>query len=219
MSTVIITCSNMSHHVDVAQKKEGTCYPVIELDSKLHAEPKDMRAKLFETMRELPEEVDLVLLSMGHCGGSVSEEPFPVKTIMPKVDDCITLLLHLDEQWFPNLKKGGHMYLTDKIQGDLSIHEIYTNLQDRYGEKKGKKIFDIWFDSYKSVDIIDTGAYDSYDEEYLEIAQRDAAMIDCPVCHVPGSNLLLEKLVSGRHDHQFLIVEKGTVLHEEDFII
>lgn len=219
MSTVIITCSNVRYHIDWAQEKEHTSYPVIELDSRLHAEPKDMRAKLFKTMRTLPESVDLVLLSMGMCGGSAAKEPFPVKTVMPKVDDCITLLLHTDDRWFPNLKKGGHLYLTDKIQGDLSVWNIRENLIEQYGEKKGLRIFDIWFDSYKSVDIIDTGVYDSYDKEYLRIAEEEAAMINCPVCHVPGSNHLLEKLVGGRWDHQFLVIEKGRVLYDEDFLI
>lgn len=219
MSTVIITCSNVRYHIDRAQEKEHTSYPVIELDSRLHVEPKDMRAKLFETMGTLPESVDLVLLSMGMCGGSAAKEPFPVKTVMPKVDDCITLLLHTDDRWFPNLKKGGHLYLTDKIQGDLSVRNIRENLIEQYGEKKGLRIFDIWFDSYKSVDVIDTGVYDSYDKEYLRIAEAEAAMINCPVCHVPGSNHLLEKLVGGRWDHQFLVVEKGRVLYDEDFLI
>ena len=217
MSTVLITCSNMSDHVKAAQEKEGTDYPIIELDSKLHAEPKDMRAKLFETLETLPKDVDLVLLSMGHCGGSVAERPMPVKLVMPKVDDCITLLLHTDDKWFPNLKEGGHLYLTDKVQGDLSIESIHDSLIDRYGEKKGMRIFDILFDSYRSVDIIDTGAYDSYAPAYLDAAARNAALIDCPVCHVPGSNLLLEKLVGGRWDHQFIIAEKGRILREEDF--
>ena len=178
-----------------------------------------LRAKLFETMETLPESVDLVLLSMGICGGSAAKEPFPVKTVMPKVDDCITLLLHTDDRWFPNLKKGGHLYLTDKIQGDLSVRNIRENLIEQYGEKKGLRIFDIWFDSYKSVDVIDTGVYDSYDREYLRIAEEEAAMINCPVCHVPGSNHLLEKLVGGRWDHQFLVVKKGRVLYDEDFLI
>jgi hypothetical protein len=53
MSTILITCSNMSDHVRAAQEKEGTDYPVIELDSKLHAEPRDMRARLFETLETL----------------------------------------------------------------------------------------------------------------------------------------------------------------------
>lgn len=216
MSTVLITCSNMSNHVKAAQEKEGTNYPVIELDSKLHAEPKDMRAKLFETLEELPEDVDLVLLSMGMCGGSVAERPMPIKVVMPKVDDCITLLLHTGDDWYPNLKEGGHLYLTDR--DDLSVENILKSVMEKYGEKKGKLLFDIWFDSYRSVDIIDTGAYDSYAPEYLESAERSAALINCPLCHVPGSNRLLEKLVGGRWDHQFLIVEKGGILREEDFL-
>ncbi len=216
MSTILITCSNMSDHVKAAQGKEGTNYPVIELDSKLHAEPKDMRAKLFETLENLPEDVDLVLLSMGLCGGSVSERPLPVKLVMPKVDDCITLLLHLGDDWYPNLKEGGHLYLTDKR--DLSVESVYDSVIEKYGEKKGKRIFEIWFDSYRSVDIIDTGVYDSYAPEYLEAAKRSADLIDCPICHVPGSNHLLEKLVGGRWDHQFIIAPKGCVLKEEDFL-
>lgn len=99
------------------------------------------------------------------------------------------------------------------------MRNIRENLIEQYGEKKGLRIFDIWFDSYKSVDVIDTGVYDCYDKEYLRIAEEEAAMINCPVCHVPGSNHLREKLVGGRWDHQFLVVEKGRVLYDEDFLI
>ena len=45
---------------------------------------------------------------------------------------------------------------------------------------------------------------------------RDS-LIHCPLIYVPGSNLLLEKLVSGKWDHQFLIAEKGRVLAKTDF--
>lgn len=219
MDTVIITCSNLTRHLQAAQQKEHTNYPIIELDSKLHAEPKDMRAKLFETLRNLPAETELALLSIGHCGGSLTDFTLPVKVVAPKVDDCITLLLHTDDRWFPNLKKGGHLYLTDTSQGNLSVPNIYNNLVEQYGPKKGKRIFDVWFESYRYVDIIDTGVYDSYDPVYLAHAEEDAAMIHSQVCHVPGSNHLLEKLVGGRWDHQFVIKEKGEAFYQEDFLL
>ena len=38
-----------------------------------------------------------------------------------------------------------------------------------------------------------------------------------PYQYVPGSNIILEKLVSGKWDDQFLIIEKGGVMTEEDF--
>ncbi len=219
MTAIIMTCSSLRRHVDAAQKKENTSYEVYELDSKLHAEPKEMRAAVFEAMGKLPGQVDTVLLSMGLCGGSVSERPLPVRVVMPKVDDCITLLMHTDDKWYPNLKRGGHMYLTDTVDSDLSIVNIRRQLVERYGEKKGFMVFDIWFASYKSVDIIDTGVYDCYSRDYVAKAKANADLIQCPVCYVEGSNLLLEKLVSGRWDHQFLIGEAGDTFREEDFVL
>ena len=81
MAGIIMTCSSLRRHVDAAQKKENTAYEVYELDSRLHAEPKEMRAAVFEAMKNLPEQVDTVLLSMGLCGGSVSERPLPVRAV------------------------------------------------------------------------------------------------------------------------------------------
>ncbi len=138
---------------------------------------------------------------------------------MPKVDDCITLLMHTDNNWYPNLKRSGHMYLTDTVDSDLSIINIRNRLVERYGEKKGLMVFDIWFESYKSVDIIDTGVYDCYSGDYVTRAKANADLIQCPICYVEGSNLLLEKLVSGRWDHQFLIGEAGDTFREEDFVL
>lgn len=38
---------------------------------------------------------------------------------MPKVDDCITLLMHTDEKFHYNLKEVGHFYLTEKQRFDV----------------------------------------------------------------------------------------------------
>ena len=111
------------------------------------------------------------------------------------------------------------MYLTDTVDSDLSIINIRNRLVERYGEKKGLMVFDIWFESYKSVDIIDTGVYDCYSSDYVTRAKANADLIQCPICYVEGSNLLLEKLVSGRWDHQFLIGEAGDLFREEDFVL
>ena len=100
---------------------------------------------------------------MGLCGGSVSDIPLPRNIVIPKVDDCITLLMHTDDRWYANLKKCGHLYLT--------------------------------------------------------CAENSASLINCPLAFVPGSNIILEKLVSGRWDSQFIIASAGDVLHKEDFNI
>lgn len=219
MRTIIISCGFLRHHVDAAQQKMNTHYEVVEMDTTLHAEPKDMRAALWETMENLDDEIDRVLIAMGLCGGSVSELPLPKNIVIPRVDDCITMLMHTDDTWYPNLKESGHMYLADDIDGKLSIPKIHDNLMEKYGEKKGKRIFDVWFESYRYVDIIDTGFYDCHSSDYIEKAKASADLIHSQVQYVNGSNILLEKLVSGRWDEQFIVAKKGTILLKEDFFL
>jgi hypothetical protein len=110
------------------------------------------------------------------------------------------------------------MYLADDIDGKLSVPKIYAEQLEKYGEKKGKRLFDIWFESYRYVDIIDTGCYDCHCEAYVSKAEESAKLIHSQVQFVEGSNILLEKLVSGRWDEQFIVAEKGQVLEKEDFL-
>lgn len=56
------------------------------------------------------------------------------------------------------------------------------------------------------MDIIDNGLYDCYDPDYVERAQADADRIHAELDFVAGSNILPEKLVSGKWDSQFLVV-------------
>lgn len=217
MNTVILSCGNLLRHVEAAQQKMNTNHEVVELDTRLHEFPEKMRKTIDEALRGLDAAVDTVLMAMGLCGGSVSDFPLPKRLVIPRVDDCITLLLHTDETWHANLKSGGHLYLTDTVDDLMSTENILKSLTEKYG-KKGKRVFDMWFKDYRSVDIIDTGVYDCYGPEYMEKARKNAELINCPLTHVAGSNLLLEKLVSGRWDHQFLIGEKGQTLRMQDFI-
>ena len=82
--------------------------------------------------------------------------------------------------WHPNLKECGHLYLTDTVDGVFSVENIRSNLVERYGEEKGLRIFGVWFDSYRSVDIIDTGIYDCRSPDYTAAAQRSAELIGLP---------------------------------------
>ena len=43
-------------------------------------------------------------------------------------------------------------------------------------------------------------------------------MIHSKLGYVPGSNILLEKLVSGRWDEQFVILEPGETFYNDQFI-
>lgn len=78
-------------------------------------------------------------------------------------------------------------------------------------------IFNMYFEHYYHLDIIDNGLYDCYDLKYVERAQADVERIHAQLDFVPGSNILLEKLVSGKWDEQFFIVQPNTTITHRKF--
>lgn len=216
--TVILACSAMSIHVAAAQKTMNTDFPVIEVDSSLHENPSKMRQKIIETLEQMEKSIDTALVAMGFCGGSWEDIATDKRIVIPRVDDCITLLLHTDDTWYPNLKQCGHLYLRDDIEGKFSPKSIKKNLCSQYGDSEGSFVFRTWFGSYTNADIIDTGAYDCHSEAYLLEAMENADLMEATLDYVPGSNLILEKLVSGRWDQQFLVIEPGNTVSNMDFV-
>ena len=216
--TVILACSAMSLHVAAAQKTMKTDFPVIEVDSSFHENPSKMRQKIIETLEQMEKSIDTVLVAMGFCGGSWEDIATDKRIVIPRVDDCITLLLHTDDTWYPNLKQCGHLYLRDDIEGKFSPKSIKKNLCSQYGDSEGSFVFRTWFGSYTNADIFDTGAYDCHSEAYMLEAMENADLMEATLDYVPGSNLILEKLVSGRWDQQFLVIEPGNTVSNMDFV-
>lgn len=214
--TSILTCKTLKTYVDSAQEKMGTSYPVIEMDNKLHEFPNRLWDEVIESINKMPEEVDTVLFAMGMCGGATLNVTFPRNVVIPRVDDCITLLMHTDDTARCNLKEGGHFYVMDHPM--MSLKNVRDSLVDKYGEKKASRIMKIWFDSYVSLDVIDTGLYDSYSTEFQAKVEEEASIVNLPIAHVPGSNHILEKLVSGKWDEQFIKIQKGNKMNLEEFI-
>lgn len=218
MNAIILACSSLQIHIDAAQTKMKTSYPMVLVDRKYHKDPKEMRRQVIKTIQNMHPEVDTILVAMGFCGGSWDEMVFEKRIVIPKVDDCITVLLHTDDEWHPNLKKAGHFYLSDSGTDEYSPIPMQQELCEKCGEEVGMEVFHSWFQSYTDVDIIDTGEYDCYAQEYVAEAQKNADLIRCQLNYVKGSNLLLEKLVSGRWDQQFLVAEPGQLISYQDFV-
>ena len=215
--TIILSCSSLLLHVEAAQTKMHTRFPVITLDRRFHAEPTQMRSRIIETLGSFPASCETVLVAMGYCGGSWNHILLSRRVVVPKVDDCITLLLHTDDTPHGNLKEPGHMYFRDCDTGAYSIEGMKEEICRTYGTEFGTSIFGSWFQNYTNADIIDTGVYDCYSEEYVTEAQKNADLIRCSLGYVEGSNRILEKLVSGQWDAQFVVLESGQEMTEQDF--
>ncbi len=217
MGTIILSCSSLEDYVDAAQKKQNTNYPIVYLDRKYHMEPQVMKEKIMEAEKELPDMFDTVLVAMGFCGGSWDQVTFSRKTVIPRVDDCISLLLQKTDTYISNLKEPGHMYMVEIDPDDFDMEKILTDIPELYQGFDSQELYHMFFDNYRYLDIVDTGLNDCYSEEYAMKAQKNADLMNVAVNYVEGSNHLLEKLVSGQWDEQFLVAEPGHLIRHADF--
>ena len=216
-STCIVCCDSLLSHLEAAQVKMGTKCPIYTLDRALHSQPQNMRQSLLDVLNALPESITTVLIAMGYCGGSLDNICTRLQLVIPNLDDCITMLLTKTDAQEGNLKQRGHMYFRDSECGGVNVQRMLDNLRQEYGMERGTGIFGMWFADYTHADIIDTGVFDCYEESYVESIQKQADLIRCELGYVEGSNRILEKLVSGQWDEQFLIVPPGTVLTKSTF--
>ena len=93
MNCVILSCSTLTDYVQAAQETCHTDFPVVFLDRRYHVEPNRMRAHILEMLQNLPDEIDTVLVAMGFCGGSWQDVICAKRLVIPRVDDCVSLVV------------------------------------------------------------------------------------------------------------------------------
>ena len=218
--TVILTCSSLERYVKRAQEKMHTNYPIIVIDRIYHVEPATMKTVIWQELEKRKRKPDTILAAMGFCGGVWDQVRAQVRTVIPRVDDCVSLLLATDDRYIPNRKESGHLYLYEDEPEKFSVLSLLKDYRKASKEFQGldeETLFHMWFDQYYFLDIIDTGYNDCYELAYAEQAQKNADMIHAALDYVQGSNRILEKLVSGELDEQFLVAEHGHLIRHGDF--
>ena len=220
VNAVILACSSLEKYVAAAQEKMKTDYPVITIDRAYHAEPEDMKKRIEEMIAGLPEEVDTVLVAMAFCGGAWDHVTVSKRVVIPKADDCVSILLHTGEETEANLKESGHLYIYEQNPADFGAVRLMNDsslIGEEYRNIDREMLMHMWFDQYHHMDIIDTGYNDCYTEAYAAAAQEQADQIGAELDYTAGSNTILEKLVSGKWETQFIVAEAGKLIRHADF--
>ena len=168
INAVIIACSALKTHLDAAQASMGTDHPVIWIDRRLDEDPQAMKEYILQKIALIPQGTDTLLLAFGACGGCWEGVSSAYRMVIPKVDDCVTMMLHCGDTAGFNLKQPGHQYIMGPEFDDFSLEGIMKKLCMKYGGPAGNSLFYTWFSDYTNVDIIDTGTYGCYEEDFVE---------------------------------------------------
>jgi hypothetical protein len=217
VNAVVISCSLLVPFVEAAQKARGTSWPVIPIDRSYHLEPAEMKRVIADHIGGLDPSIDTVLVSQGFCGGVWDHVTASRRTVIPRVDDCVSLLLATDDENIPNRKESCHLYI---VEPDPEDFDPFIALKDKPADLDGfddEMLFHYYFDPYGHVDIVDSGVTDCYSIDYVEAAQKCADRVNAELGYVEGSNLMLEKLVAGEWDEQFIVAQPGDLIRHGTF--
>jgi hypothetical protein len=138
--------------------------------------------------------------------------------VVPKTDDCIAIFLGSCNAYKEQSKKEpGTYYLTKGwIEvGDTPFDE-HKLLVERYGKEKAERMTKMLLKNYKRLAFINTGNYEI--DRYRETSKKIAKEFDLNFEEIPGSSALVEKMIFGPWDEEFLVVQPGQVISYQDFV-
>jgi hypothetical protein len=195
--------------------------PRTYLPQGLHRTPGKMPAAIQEVVDTLPAEVGLVILGYGLCSnGIVGVAARSAALLVPKVHDCIALLLGSRERYEAEVAAcPGTYYITAgwAKYGRTSLTAYKEEYLPKYGEEDARYISHECLKHYKRVALIDHGAGDM--AVGRAHAQEFAETFGMSCVEIPGSLDYLRRLVRGPWDDtDFLVLPPGTSVSAEPYL-
>ena len=215
---ILIACAMLEDEVRSAWDKYGRGMRIMWVDRGYHENPDTLRARLQQMINEAERlGATEILLAIGLCGnGVVGLVAQHAKLVIPRFDDCINLMLFEGERTCRGLAQAGILYLTRGWAHDATLitgqREAYAR---KYGERRADRLMKAMWGAYRAVSLIDNGCYDI--DEVQEYAQKCADILEVGVQVDPGSNDIMDKLMSGNWDSDILVSGPGQPIAQEDF--
>lgn len=199
MNTKIIACETLREEFTFLLNETGIDFEVIWIESGLHNYPDKLHNRLQETIDGL-EDCDRVILLFGRCGNSIANlKNSNFTLIIPKVDDCISLLMGSDERRQNYFRENAAYYLTEGwMRGERNLWVEYTYSVEKYGEETARSIAEMMFGNYRTLALLDTGVNPI--EELMKETQIIEETLGLRRTIVPASLDYMRQLLTGSWD-------------------
>ena len=189
-----------------------------ELEAQLHVNPERLKEALRAAVAAADRPGATIVLGYGLCSNSVLGLKTEQATlVVPRVDDCIAMMLGSNEAFAAQSEKAcGTYYLAkaylEECDTILSEHE---KLIEKRGLERAERMMRLLLAHYTRIVLIDTGRYDlgPYRARVAAFAER----FDLAVEDVPGTTRILDALVAGGWDDDFVVAPPGHELTLRDF--
>ena len=157
MKTTMIVCETLKDEFLFLYKEMGLKADVKWIESGLHNYTQKLHDRLQQAIDEITE-CGRVILVFGRCGDSISNlKNGNFEMIVPKAEDCISLLMGSDERRRDYSREHAAYYLTDGwIRGERNIWMEYLYSVEKYGEATAKNIAKMMYCNYRTLALLDT---------------------------------------------------------------
>jgi hypothetical protein len=189
------------------------------LDFGLHLRPEKLREALQVKIDEASPGADALLLGYGLCSMAViGLQARTAHLVIPRVDDCIAIFLGSCAAYKEQAKKEpGTYYLTKGwIEVGDTPFEEHKQLVEKYGEAKARRMTQLMLKNYRRLAFINTGQYEI--ERFREYSQNTAEAFDLRFEEIEGSPALVQKMVNGPWDDEFLVIAPGETVKYTNFV-
>lgn len=217
MREIIVACKTLERELNLALSQIKKEYEIVWVESGLHNTPQKLKIRIQEELNLLSKEYERVFLCFGTCGNSVvGIKSGEFELIIPRVDDCISLLLGSVEKRIEVSKEKVTYFLTKGwLDGERNIWAEYLYAVQKYGEEEALDLFEFIFSSYQRLGILDTGSYNI--EEVMNESEIIAQTFKLELEKLEASTEYIKDLLRGPwNNQQFIVIQPNCEIKLND---
>lgn len=225
MRVYLLACRTIRNEIEQITEKYHLKFQAIRyVESGLHNHRKTLRAAIEKELSDLDIQTeDRLLLCFGLCGnvfdGMLTGN---YQTVMPRSQDCITLLLGSRERRTNLESEQISYYLTRGwLYGKANMHREYIESCEKFGKSMADDIYRQIFDGYQSVTLIDThrGDFEQFCKEGEMIAKDFKLQVrKCSADLSWLESYLLQDFDTLLAEHKLVIYPPESTMSFKDFI-
>ncbi len=211
----MIACATVIDEI-LPSLPEGMAFE--RLDFGLHMAPARLKQSLQSAIDAASSDYDTLILGYGLCSMAViGLRARNCTLVIPRVDDCIAMLLGSGKAYREELQKAPGTYFLTRgwIEVNDTILDEYQRSAVKYGEERARRIMEKMLANYTRLVYINSG--EENPETYRAYAQMVARQFNLQFEQVAGSRNLIMKMLWGPWDSDFLVTSPGQTVSYMDF--